>query len=44
MSALSFKIEKRAPRSGARAGTLTTPHGTIRTPAFAAERACCARR
>ncbi len=32
---MSFKIEKRAPRSGARAGTLTTPHGAIRTPAFA---------
>lgn len=35
MSAIDFKIEKRASRSGARAGILTTPHGTIRTPAFA---------
>lgn len=35
MSAISFTIEKRAPRSGARAGTLTTPHGVIHTPAFA---------
>ncbi|MFA6502800.1 MAG: tRNA guanosine(34) transglycosylase Tgt [Candidatus Paceibacterota bacterium] len=34
MSAISFKVEKRAPRSGARAGTLTTPHGVIHTPAF----------
>lgn len=35
MSAIDFKIEARAPRSGARAGILTTPHGVIRTPAFA---------
>lgn len=35
MSALRFKIEARAPRSGARAGSLTTSHGDIRTPAFA---------
>lgn len=35
MSAIDFKLEKRAPLRGARAGTLTTPHGTIRTPAFA---------
>ena len=34
MSAISFTIEKRAPRSGARAGILTTPHGVIKTPAF----------
>ncbi len=34
MSAIDFKIEKRAPGSGARAGTLTTPHGVIHTPAF----------
>jgi len=34
MSAITFEIEKRAPRSGARAGTLTTPHGTVHTPAF----------
>ncbi|MHB8709937.1 MAG: tRNA guanosine(34) transglycosylase Tgt [Minisyncoccota bacterium] len=32
-----FKIEKRAPRAGARgarAGSITTPHGVIHTPAF----------
>ncbi|MDD3531066.1 MAG: tRNA guanosine(34) transglycosylase Tgt [Candidatus Pacebacteria bacterium] len=34
MSALQFKIENRAPQSGARTGTLTTPHGVIHTPAF----------
>ncbi len=34
MSAIDFKIEKRAPRCAARAGTITTPHGVIRTPAF----------
>ena len=34
MNAISFKIEERAPRSGARAGSITTPHGIIRTPAF----------
>jgi queuine tRNA-ribosyltransferase len=36
MSALSFSIEKEAKtRAGtARAGIITTPHGTIRTPAF----------
>jgi len=34
MSALDFKIEKRAPGSRARAATLTTPHGVIHTPAF----------
>ncbi len=31
---MRFEIEKRAPRSGARAGVLTTPHGVIKTPAF----------
>lgn len=35
MGALSFAIEKRAPQSAARAGILTTPHGVVRTPAFA---------
>src|SRR3990167_5744187 len=35
MSAMNFKIEKCTPRSGARAGTITTPHGVIRTPCFA---------
>src|SRR3989338_6541994 len=35
MSAMNFKIEKRTPRSGTRAGTITTPHGVIRTPCFA---------
>ncbi len=34
MSAISFKIEARAPHGGARAGVLTTPHGVIHTPAF----------
>ncbi len=34
MSPISFSIEERAPRSGARAGVLSTPHGVIRTPAF----------
>ncbi len=34
MSAITFSIEARAARSAARAGTLTTPHGVIRTPAF----------
>src|SRR3989344_5887987 len=34
MNAISFKIEERAPRSGARRGSITTPHGVIRTPAF----------
>ncbi len=34
MGAISFSIEARAPQSGARAGTLTTRHGIIRTPAF----------
>jgi len=34
MSAIQFKIEKRAPGIRARAGTLTTPHGVIQTPAF----------
>jgi len=34
MNAIDFKIEKRAPQSGARAGTITTPHGVIHTPAF----------
>lgn len=34
MSAIDFRIEKRISSGGARAGTLTTPHGVIRTPAF----------
>jgi queuine tRNA-ribosyltransferase len=34
MSALDFSIETRAPQGGARAGTLVTPHGAIKTPAF----------
>lgn len=34
MKPLSFIIEKRDAGSRARAGTLTTPHGAIRTPAF----------
>ena len=35
MSAIQFKIETRSTSQRARAGTLTTPHGTIHTPAFA---------
>ncbi len=34
MSAISFVVEKRAGGSAARAGSLMTPHGIIRTPAF----------
>lgn len=34
MSAFSFTIEQRAPKGGARAGVITTPHGVIHTPAF----------
>ena len=34
MSAIGFKIEKRAARSAARAGVISTTHGDIRTPAF----------
>jgi len=34
MGAIQFNIEKRASTGGARAGTLTTPHGVIHTPAF----------
>lgn len=34
MAAITFSIDKRAGGSRARAGTLTTPHGVIRTPAF----------
>ncbi len=35
MSAISFQIDARAAKGKARAGTLSTPHGDIRTPAFA---------
>lgn len=35
MSGFSFKIERRTRAGGARAGVITTPHGEIRTPAFA---------
>lgn len=34
MGSISFTIEKRAARSAARAGVLTTPNGIINTPAF----------
>src|SRR3989344_6469996 len=34
MSALKFSIEKKVPNSNARRGVVTTPHGTIQTPAF----------
>lgn len=33
---MNFKIEKKLADTLGRAGTLTTPHGTIRTPAFVA--------
>jgi queuine tRNA-ribosyltransferase len=35
MNSFTFSVEHSAPTSRARAGTLTTPHGVIRTPAFA---------
>lgn len=35
MSAIQFSIERRTDAGGGRAGTLMTPHGVIRTPAFA---------
>ncbi|KKT59077.1 MAG: Queuine tRNA-ribosyltransferase, partial [Parcubacteria group bacterium GW2011_GWC1_44_26] len=36
MTAISFKIEKKMPGQKAlgRAGTITTPHGDVKTPAF----------
>jgi queuine tRNA-ribosyltransferase len=34
MQAVSFELIKRATRGGARRGRLTTPHGTVETPAF----------
>lgn len=34
MAALSFSLGARDPQSRARTGTVTTPHGAIRTPAF----------
>ncbi len=34
MNPISFSIDKKDPASRARAGTLTTPHGVIKTPAF----------
>ncbi len=34
MNVVSFKIERRAPQSGARAASITTPHGVIHAPAF----------
>ncbi|NNM84056.1 tRNA guanosine(34) transglycosylase Tgt [Candidatus Parcubacteria bacterium] len=35
MGAINFHVEKQSANGRARAGTLTTPHGIIRTPAFA---------
>src|SRR4030042_4675714 len=29
-----FQLEKKCPRTGARAGTLNTPHGSVPTPVF----------
>ena len=34
MTGFSFEINKSAPGSLARAGTVTTPHGVVQTPAF----------
>ena len=34
MSAIKFVVDKRTSQGQVRAGTLTTPHGIIRTPAF----------
>src|SRR5712692_10384758 len=34
MSPFSFTIDAECPETWARAGTITTPHGTIRTPIF----------
>ena len=34
MSPLKFNIEKKLKNGLGRAGTLTTPHGDIKTPAF----------
>jgi queuine tRNA-ribosyltransferase len=33
-SSIQFKVEATCPWSGARAGTIHTPHGSIKTPAF----------
>jgi queuine tRNA-ribosyltransferase len=33
---ISFRIRQRSKKSHARLGTLTTPHGTVQTPAFVA--------
>lgn len=33
-TALTFELEAICPWSGARAGTLTTPHGVVKTPVF----------
>ncbi len=34
MDAISFVIDRHVSRNGARAGSITTPHGIIHTPAF----------
>lgn len=34
MSALTFKVEKKSSNTKARTATLTTPHGTVKTPMF----------
>src|SRR6516164_7140687 len=34
MAALQFELTGKDPQSGARAGTITTDHGTIQTPIF----------
>ncbi|MBI3634497.1 MAG: tRNA-guanine transglycosylase, partial [Candidatus Yonathbacteria bacterium] len=34
MESIRFTIEHKLPKGLGRAGVLTTPHGTIKTPAF----------
>lgn len=34
MAAISFSVSRKDPQSGARTGILSTPHGSIETPAF----------
>ena len=34
MSKFSWKIDKQLKKNFARTGTISTPHGTIKTPAF----------
>ncbi len=34
MAVITYELEKQCPHTGARAGTLHTPHGTFKTPMF----------